>query len=219
MNVFISSSSPSHSRSKLPALSCRKFLADWGVLLGMVKVLSALSELHPKSSRGSFLFWVKLLMLLGQGLRQESSWSDSCPPVEVERNYHRSQQNLLLLPLDNSQNSSSNPQEQKTTLPGIAASGRWWVISQGLLLPGLSEEMSSPLCNPATSLLRHFVLLLTRKPFCLITVFPDSKVGVHRCTQLPVHDLMLPKGWCCLSSVLLDVNMHRSERNVSHRGS
>lgn len=90
----------------------------------------------------------------------------------------------------------------------------------GYLSPQLSEEMSfSPLCSSAASFLQHFVLLSTRKPFCLIALFHDSEVGVLRRTRLPMHDLMFPERWCCPAAVLLDVNIHKPERNIAHRKS
>lgn len=43
------SSALRYFRSQLPAFTHSQVLADWGVLLGMVKVMSALSEFHQKS--------------------------------------------------------------------------------------------------------------------------------------------------------------------------
>lgn len=109
----------------------------------------------------------------------------------------------------------SPPTRGKTLQQQLGDGG---LFLKGYLAPELSEEMSfSPLCSSATLLLQHFVLLLTRKPFCLTAVFPDSEVGVHRHIQLPMHDSVLPKGWCCPSGVLLDINIHTFERNIAHR--
>lgn len=75
--------------------------------------------------------WYRLRRSFRQGLRQEGGWNDSCSPVGVERNSHRSLWNPLLLPLESSQGSSITPWGQNTA----GAAGRWWAISQGLPLP------------------------------------------------------------------------------------
>lgn len=157
--------------------------------------------------------WVRRLP--GQGLRQEGSWNDSCSPVKAE----------ILTGLCEihcccpwrAPKALPSPRRGKT-LGQQLGDGEQFL--KGYIATGLSEWTSFyPPSSSATLLLQHFVFLSPRKPFCLIAVFPNSGVVVHRHTQLCMCDLMFPKGWFFPSAAILNVNIHKSERNLAHRKS
>lgn len=139
-NIFVPSSALSYFRSQLPAFTHSKVLADWGVLLGTVKVMSALSEFHPKSEEAlvwsGHSSWCGWEGRLGRVRRAGEviaallvKWKEILKGVcEIH---------WLLLPLETSPSSSVTPQGQKSS----AAAGQWWVLSQGLhLLRGVQGK-------------------------------------------------------------------------------
>lgn len=211
-NIFVSHSALSYFRSQLPAFTHRQVLADWGVLPGMVKVTSALSESHPKSE--------EVLVWPGQ-----SSW---CGWEDRLGRYRKAGEVIAALLVKWKEiltglceihcccpwRAPKAPPSlhRGRTLQQQLGNGEQFL--KGCVSPGVSEEVSSSLYSSATSpwQILAFCSQLTNPlaPLLFSLNLELELTGRHNflCTTL-----------CCLPDVLLHVSIHRSEGNIALRKS